>query len=96
MISLVAIEDALVKNYAGHDSEGPVLAVESAGTDDTREIVLFSTFDADRQEVNTVLRRAGLSPLHHIKAIVRVDEVPILGTGKTDYKMLKEWLELKN
>ena len=96
MISLVAIEDVLVKNYADHANDGPVLAVESSGTVETQEIVLFSTFATTRQEVNAVLQRAGLSPLHHIKAIVRVDEVPILGTGKTDYKMLKAQLALKN
>ena len=34
------------------------------------------------------LREAGLSALHNVRYVVRLDEMPVLGTGKTDYREL--------
>jgi long-chain-fatty-acid--[acyl-carrier-protein] ligase len=35
-----------------------------------------------------VIREAGLSGLHNIRRLIPVDEIPLLGTGKTDYREL--------
>ena len=47
----------------------------------------------DRETVNAQLRQAGLSPLHNIRRIIQLDEIPVLGTGKTDYRRLREILK---
>ncbi len=50
------------------------------------ELVLFSRVPLEREQVNQVIRDAGLSPLHNIRQIRMVDEIPVLGTGKTNYR----------
>jgi len=91
MISLPAIEAVLTEAYAAGRDDGPVLAVESAAGDPP-EIVLFTTLDLSRQTVNDRLRAAGLSGLHSIRRVIRLACIPVLGTGKTDYRALKERL----
>ena len=41
------------------------------------------------QRAGATLREAGLSPLHNIRRVIRLDALPLLGTGKTDYRALK-------
>ncbi len=36
------------------------------------------------------VREAGLSALYNIRQVIQVDSIPVLGTGKTDYRGLKE------
>jgi len=38
------------------------------------------------------IRAAGLSGLHNIRRVIRVDELPLLSTGKTDYRALTDRL----
>lgn len=91
MVSLPAIESALQPRFpASEDDEGPVMAVEAMGEADAPEIVLFTTREVAREAVNLWLREAGLSPLYHIRRVIVVDKIPVLGTGKTDYRNLKE------
>jgi acyl-CoA synthetase (AMP-forming)/AMP-acid ligase II len=89
MISLPAIEAALEPHYIADADEGPVLAVEATPHEDHPELVLFATRDIDRQTANRLIREAGLSPLHNISRVVRLEQIPVLGTGKTDYRTLK-------
>jgi len=56
------------------------------------ELVLFTTLDIDREAANRCLREVGLSPLHNIRRVVRLQALPLLGTGKTDYRALKATL----
>ena len=88
MISLPAIEAVLERRFATDADEGPVLAVAAAPDDDRPEIVLFTTKPADRGEVNALIREAGLSGLHNIRRVIEVKALPLLGTGKTDYRAL--------
>lgn len=92
MISLPAIETILLQAFAEIESEGPVLAVEAKEMDGGAEIVLFATFNVTREETNKIIRDSGLSALHNVRRIISVEGVPVLGTGKTDYKQLKEKL----
>ncbi len=89
MISLPAIEAILHKKYPGEAENGPTLAVEATPSQERPELVLFSTLEIDRQEVNQAIRTAGLSALHNIKQLIQVENIPVLGTGKTDYQQLK-------
>jgi acyl-CoA synthetase (AMP-forming)/AMP-acid ligase II/1-acyl-sn-glycerol-3-phosphate acyltransferase/acyl carrier protein len=90
MISLPAIEAVLQPHFATPEDEGPPLAVETLGPTDSPEIVLFSVRPTDRERVNRLIREAGLSALHHVREVIQVAAIPVLGTGKTDYRGLKD------
>jgi long-chain-fatty-acid--[acyl-carrier-protein] ligase len=90
MISLPAIETVLSPHFARDDDTGPAIAVETLGSADSPDIVLFTCRPAERDQVNQYLRQAGLSPLHNVRKVITVDAIPVLGTGKTDYRGLKE------
>lgn len=92
MISLPAIEGVLERQYASEADEGPVVAVEATSSEEHPEIVLFTTRAIDRPEANRLIRDAQLSPLHNVSRVVRVEAIPVLGTGKTDYKALRKTL----
>lgn len=91
MVSLVAIEAALEEKYPPGD-EGPVVAVaqKTVAGQDASELVLFGTMDIDRAEANRQIRQAGLSGLHNISRVIKLDKLPLLGTGKTDYRALQQ------
>lgn len=89
MISLPAIEEVLERKFPSPADSGPALAVIATMETDTPELVLVSTRDFDRSEVNAAIREAGLSGLHHIRGIVRMEKLPVLGTGKIDYRELQ-------
>ncbi len=86
MISLPAIEQVLEAHYPPADE--PVLAVAATGDDEHPELVLLTTLAIDRGEVNQVIRAAGLSALHNIRMVEQVEQIPLLGTGKIDYKSI--------
>jgi len=93
MISLPAIEEALEKSHLPtDDAQGPVIAIEATPSEERPELVLFTTLELDRETVNAQIRAAGLSPLHNIRQVIRLEALPVLGTGKTDYRALKERL----
>lgn len=94
MISLPAVEAVLLPHFESLD--GPCIAVEADADADNPEIVLFATIDVTRQEANRIIKEAGLSALHNIRRVLRVNEIPVLGTGKTDYRMLREMLVEKH
>ena len=88
MISLPAIEAVLEERFGRESDEGPSLAVSPAPDEEHVELVLFSIRDIQRDQANRALREAGLSALHNVRYVVRLDEMPVLGTGKTDYREL--------
>jgi acyl-CoA synthetase (AMP-forming)/AMP-acid ligase II/1-acyl-sn-glycerol-3-phosphate acyltransferase/acyl carrier protein len=92
MISLPAIESVLQKHFPASNGNGPTLAVEATPEDEHPEIVLFTTIEVDREAANRSIRNNGLSALHNIRRLENIESIPVLGTGKTDYKQLKERL----
>lgn len=102
MLSLPLMESILqeeLENSRGSEApaeEGkPLVAVESrSGSEEagSPEILAFSVLPLTTQEANGILRRAGLAPVYAIKRVVRVGEIPLLGTGKTDYRALQTLL----
>jgi long-chain-fatty-acid--[acyl-carrier-protein] ligase len=89
MVSLPAIEAVLEKQYVRDADEKPVLAVEATADEEHPELVLFTVRRIEREAVNRHIRQAGLSGLHSIRNVIKLDEIPLLGTGKTDYRALK-------
>lgn len=92
MISLPAIESVLQAAFAA-DSDGPALAVVATVNAERPELVLFTLLPIDRETVNRQIRDAGLSGLHNIRQVICLHEIPLLGTGKTDYRALQTTLE---
>jgi long-chain-fatty-acid--[acyl-carrier-protein] ligase len=93
MISLSAIEEALLqiapKKGWPISQEGPSLAVcakEIPG--EKPKIYLFTKFPVD--EINRTIREAGFSNLVRITAVHEVEDIPIMGTGKVNYRMLEQ------
>jgi len=91
MLSLPAIEAVLETAFPSDPDKGPTLAVEATEAEQP-ELVLFTSQDIDREDANKKIRAAGLSGLHSIRRVVHIDEIPLLGTGKTDYRALKQLL----
>ena len=95
MISLPAIESVLLEKYGSTSDDGPILAVV-ATSEERPELVLYTTCDLDRETANLTLRAAGLSPLYNLRSVQRIEAIPVLGTGKTDYRALQAILKEPN
>ena len=93
MISLGAIEEAIINELVRQHritTDVPMLAICVDETVSGKpQLILFSTVDLEREGVNEILRKSGLSRLIKISVINRVREIPLLGTGKTDYRSLQ-------
>jgi long-chain-fatty-acid--[acyl-carrier-protein] ligase len=89
MISLPALEEPLARQYPPTE-EGPRVAVEGIETEGGgRRIVLFTTEPIKLEEANALLRKDGMHGVLRIDEVRRVEKIPVLGTGKTDYKVLR-------
>jgi acyl-CoA synthetase (AMP-forming)/AMP-acid ligase II/1-acyl-sn-glycerol-3-phosphate acyltransferase/acyl carrier protein len=89
MVSLPAVEEALLARFGQDTDEEIILAVEATPVESNPELVLFNIRDITREAANAVIHDAGLSPIHNIRIVKRVEKIPVLGTGKTDYRALK-------
>ncbi len=92
MVSLPAVEEALLARFGHEDDEEIILAVEATPVESNPELVLFTLRDIPREAANAAIRDAGLSPIHNIRLVKKVEKIPVLGTGKTDYRALKGML----
>jgi long-chain-fatty-acid--[acyl-carrier-protein] ligase len=91
MISLPALEEPFVRLHPP-GKEGPRVAVEGIERDEGRQIVLFTTQPLGLQEANRVLEKEGFRGVMRLTEVRRVEQIPVLGTGKTDYKALRAML----
>ena len=57
-------------------------------------IVLFTTVPISMREASEVLLEAGLRGVMRLDAVQRIETIPVLGTGKTDYKSLRSQVEV--
>ncbi|MDQ7023034.1 MAG: AMP-binding protein [Candidatus Gracilibacteria bacterium] len=90
MISLPALEETIAKKYnTGEELE---VAIEAIEKDGESKIAIFSIKNLDLLEVNKYMRDNGIPNLVKISEIIRVEEIPVMGTGKTDYKILKKMI----
>jgi long-chain-fatty-acid--[acyl-carrier-protein] ligase len=95
MISLQSIESSLLraaptKGWKIRD-EGPTLAIIAKDDPGSKPaIILVTTFDASVEELNQTLKNDGFSNLIRIASVQKVDEIPIMGTGKIFYRKLEE------
>ena len=52
--------------------------------------MLFTTQDISLRQANAILAEAGFRGVMRLDEVVRLDAIPVLGTGKTDYKVLRK------
>jgi long-chain-fatty-acid--[acyl-carrier-protein] ligase len=88
MISLPALEEPFSAAHPPGDN-GPQVAVEGIETSDGRRIVLFTTADIKLPDANALLAKAGFRGIMRLDEVRPVDSLPLLGTGKIDYKILR-------
>ncbi|MCU4174817.1 AMP-binding protein [Carboxylicivirga sp. N1Y90] len=91
MISLPFIEKVLLEKYGEEDKQ--VLAVEGSDKTTPAQIVLFTSKNINLKEANEHLLANGIAAIAKIKTIETIDEIPVLGTGKVNYKVLKALIE---
>jgi long-chain-fatty-acid--[acyl-carrier-protein] ligase len=90
MISLTAIEEALQKQIPSYD-DAPSVAVLARGTegDGRPTLTLFTSSQTTAETANTILRESGFPHLVAISNVIKLKDLPLLGSGKTDYQALK-------
>ena len=91
MISLPALEEPFARRFPPTDN-GPRVAVEGTDHDGGRKIVLFTTEPLTLREANAILVEEGFRGVLRLDEVRRLDALPVLGTGKTDYKLLRAQL----
>ena len=87
MISLPFIETLLLEKYG--NPELTTLAVEAKEESGNTTIVVFTTLEIMLDELNAYIHEHGASNLVKIARVEKLESIPVLGTGKTDYKELK-------
>lgn len=93
MISLPAIETVLSRKWKSN-TWIESLAIESEeDTDWSVRLILFSTEKITIAEANKYLREQWISNLVSIDEVIKLNEIPMLGTWKVDYVQLKWFLE---
>lgn len=93
MISLGAIEEGIAKALISKKRISPdlpsiALCVEEKEAGKPR-LILFSIIPLDKEEANEILQQAGFSNLIKISLVKQIDNIPIMGAGKTDYRNLQ-------
>ncbi len=94
MISLAAIEDALLHDALKRgkiaSQEGPSVAICAKEVHGEKpKIYLFSIMTTSTEEVNRTLREAGFTNLVKVSSVYFLPELPVMGTGKINYRQLE-------
>jgi long-chain-fatty-acid--[acyl-carrier-protein] ligase len=93
MISLGAVEEGVAKVLHVKSGDGPSIAViADEKTADKSQLILFTTTLVEKEAVNKALHSAGFSRLVKISAVKHVNEIPVMGAGKIDYRKLQEMI----
>ena len=92
MVSLMAVESEVSRILAMENTDVAVLAVgdEKKG----EQLVLFLARKATQEGVLAELRQGKLLSLWLPKTVIGVEEIPKLGSGKTDYATLKGLIDI--
>ncbi len=87
MVSLSMVEDMAAKCWPD-DLHGVVSLPDSSKGE---QLVLLTTrIKAQRKELSAYAKKNNLGEINVPKKIIEVEQIPLLGTGKTDYQALKE------
>ena len=95
MISLGAVEDTLIKELQQRgliSAELPSIAVCSKEDPSGAQLILFATIPIEKEKANEILKESGFSRLIKIGSVKHIQEIPLMGTGKTNYRSLQSLL----
>ncbi len=85
MVPHSGVEEAIIRVLGLQDSELPLVAIGSKVDPAKGEaLVLLSAVDIDVPQLRRLLSEAGFPNLWIPKHVMRVDAIPLLGTGKLD------------
>ena len=90
MVSLTAAEDLAIAVWP--DNRHAVISMPDARKGE-RLILVTDRMDADSTALVVHAKAIGASELNVPKKIIKVPEVPVLGTGKTDYVVIQRMVE---
>lgn len=100
MLSLGSIEESLTRYFLAFqqsEEEGdraPVAICAKEIPGDKPKISLFTKHkDVSLDEINKFLREDGFSNMVRISGVKTVEEIPLMGTGKVNYRKLESMLE---
>ena len=77
------------------DGRRPACRGEGIETPEGRRVVLFTTEDISARDANAFLQQEGFRGVMRLDDVKKLDKLPVLGTGKTDYKVLRAMIEEK-
>ncbi len=86
MVSLPAVE-AVLNEAFGQQGDVPQLVVVDSGS----EIVCVTTQAHSKSDYNRALRDSGMPAIVRIARVVRCDAIPLLGSGKIDYRAARKY-----
>ncbi|MGH2612840.1 MAG: AMP-binding protein, partial [Rhabdochlamydiaceae bacterium] len=99
MVSLTSIEEELLRLahkkgwIISKNEEGPSLAIAVAEfKNDKPFIIVFSTFDVTKELLNDALRDGGFGRIIKIADVRKIEQIPVNGAGKIQYRVLEEML----
>ena len=83
MISLTTVEEEILD--ACNDKDLEIAATCLPDQRKGEKIVLLATNNLDKNELKKMLSDAKVNPLYHPTQVLMVEEIPKLGSGKTDF-----------
>ena len=93
MVSLTAVEAALAGAFPQHGEECAVAVIARPDADKGEQLIAATnTPDLTAEEVREAITKAGLTNLAVPREIKVLDEIPVLGSGKTNYPELAKLL----
>jgi long-chain-fatty-acid--[acyl-carrier-protein] ligase len=92
MISLPALEEPFSRKFPPTDN-GPRVAVEGVERPEGRRVVLFTTEPITLRDANAILQQEGFRGVMRLDEVRHLDRLPVLGSGKLDYKVLRAMIE---
>ncbi len=94
MISLGGLEEILNQTYPAKEEKYnfAVCAQEKEG--EPSFLAVFTTESLSEKEINHLLKKKGFSRLVKVQKVIQLQEIPITGTGKIDYRKLQGMLEI--
>jgi acyl-[acyl-carrier-protein]-phospholipid O-acyltransferase / long-chain-fatty-acid--[acyl-carrier-protein] ligase len=88
MISLTTVEEEILD--ASNDKDLEIAATCLPDHRKGEKIVLLATNNLDKNKLKKLLSEAKVNPLYHPAQLVIVEEIPKLGSGKTDFGATKK------
>lgn len=96
MISLGALEETIHKGLKskGVSSEKAHVSVLASENNATKAfLVLFTSQSIEPKEINHMLKAEGFSRIVKISQVYHLEEIPLMGSGKVDYRRLQSLVE---